>query len=1007
MISRVEGRQLADSGEPTVLQSMSGKLPGVQVTGSTGDPGAGSRIVLRGPTTITGSTQPLFVIDGVPVSNQSFGNGTAGVAQQSRINDVNPEDIASVEVLKGASAAALYGSRAANGVVLITTKKGRGLQSARPSVTIRSSLSVDQVNQTIPLQNSYGQGSFGWYNQGYNRPAGTSTSWGDRIADREGGADDEILDPGFYAVGPNGQRFGAIAPGDSGAVHGGKNSRETFDQNDIIFGTGLVSDNSVSISGGDEISTYLFSAGYLSQGGVVQANSNYKRATVRLNADRRFTEKLKIGVTANYVNTTSDRVQGGSNLSGIMLGGMRTPPDFNGEAFEVFFVDETGTESALPRQRAFRNPLGERDGSIYDNPLWTAANVLNNTTVNRFTGSSTGQYFASNWLTFTGRLGVDTYFDRRNAFYPVLASEAGGVGDVTEEEYTFYQVNADVFGEASHSFSPTFGVSGLLGFNLNHRKTDNIGISGGNFIAPVEQPVVDITQVASRVPVQDQFTVREAALYSEVAFDVADQLFTKFTGRAESSSTFGPDASSTFFFPSAQVAWDLSEYVDGFLTLAKLRAAVGQVGSAPEPYLIQTPVLAAAATDGGWGPSLNPANYGGGLRRTIARGNREIKPEITTEVEVGGDFRFLDDRASLSATYYNKKSTDVILDIDVPSSTGFLTRVGNVAEIRNRGVELSLDLELLRQGSFGWSANVNWAFNRNKVLDLEGAESFSLAGFTGTSSRVAKDAPYGAIWGGAWRRDTGRDEERDEPLSQDEIDEGFTIGDDNIVLDPDGFPTAAASPSVIGNPEPDWQMGITNQFRFKGFRLSALVDIKRGGDVWNGTRGALYVFGTHEDTAVETILTEDQLGIVNYAGDTVQDLIDQGAGYVQDLGDGTYRVRGEVVNYGGGDVLLDQFWWSDLGGGFGPVAEPFVEDASYVRLREVSLGYTWDSDWLRQRSGLTAIEFNFTARNLLTWTDYRGIDPNTNLTGASNGYGLDYFQNPLTRSYITTLRVVY
>ena len=330
--SNVEGARLGTTGETSVITALSAKAPGVNITRTGGDPGASARIVIRGPSTITGNIEPLFVVDGIPMSNSQFGNGGAGVQEQSRLSDLNPADIESVEVLKGGAAAALFGSRAANGVVLITTKSG-ARAGGRMNVQFTSQVSVDEVNREIPMQTIYGQGSNGIYQNYSATGAGQSASYGDIIADRAGNT--AAYYPGSTLVTRGtaaGQTIRQFTNGTAANPHGGNNSTATYDRFNAVFGTGTAFDNNLSISGSDAANAYFLSVGNLAQQGTIRSNSNYNRTSIRLNAERQFTSQFRVAATTSFARVTSDRVQQGSNTSGIMLGAVRSPADYNMEA---------------------------------------------------------------------------------------------------------------------------------------------------------------------------------------------------------------------------------------------------------------------------------------------------------------------------------------------------------------------------------------------------------------------------------------------------------------------------------------------------------------------------------------------------------------------------------------------------------------------------------------------------------------------------------------------------
>jgi len=1001
--SAVEGEQLVESGEISVLKALSAKAAGLNVTAFGGDPGAGARIVIRGPKTIQGDNQPLIVIDGVPVNNSTQGTGVAGVQQQSRLNDLNPADIASVEVLKGAAAAALYGSRAQNGVIVITTKRGNYL--GRMNVSYQSSVAFDEVNRTVPLQTAYGQGVLGQFRGTLLGAAvGRQLSWGDRIADRPGGEDERAGTAA--AVGKQtGRVYYDIPVGTPDNPHGGKRSKEVYDHSREIFKTGLTFENALSISGGDENGRYYLSIGNVYQDGVIKENSNYQRTSIRLSAERSLSERLTVGGSANYIRVNSDRIQQGSNISGLLLGALRSAPDFDNTDYLVDYYPQGLDGPFIPnRHRSYRNPLGASVNPAYDNPFFTINRNRDATLVNRIIGDVNASYDALDWLNLTARVGVDHYTDRRYTFFPIY-NASNPNGSLSEANLGYYSVNVDLIARAARQINPDIRLNVTAGANFNHRENDQLSGALNTFVNPIDLRSLENAETQNISAYTEQVVRRTFGTFGEVDLALYDQLFIKLTGRLDYASTFGPEAKSSFFYPSVQVAWQFSDLLgpNPVLSFGKLRASYAEVGREPDPYLAFTYFVNADFFDGYTGTTLNAAAYGGGFQRSARAASPAIKPERTREFEVGADLRFFNDRYSLSATYYFNRSTDLIFNVDVPPSTGFLSQTQNAAETENWGVELSLDANWINTRDFSWNTYVNWWKNENTVVSLAGVQEVSLAGFIGSTSSLVEGEPFGVLYGDRWRRESF------EPLTDAEKAEGYSVAPDGRILDPFGFPVAASTSGVIGDPNPDWSAGIGNRFRYKNLSLDILWDFRMGGDVWNGTKGALYYFGTHGDQDWTTTLTPEQASTIrNYLGLTAEEMVAFGYWPVTYRNeDGSYTVRGYIHDFGAGPVLIDEtYFWSGPGSGFTGPTEQFIEDGSYIRLREVTLSYNWRGETVR-RLGLSSIDFAVTGRNLLLITDYTGIDPETNLTGPSNGQGLDFFNNPNTRSYRFTVRFNY
>lgn len=984
--SHVEGEAIVRSGEVSILKGLSAKAPGVKITSSSGDPGSSARILIRGARTLAGN-QPLIVVDGVPISNASQGSGNGGVIQQSRLNDLNPEDVESVEILKGPTAAALWGTRAANGVVVITTRKGR--RSGGLSVSFKSSAIFDQLNRSVPLQRAFGQGTSG--NWSWNN----SRSWGDRIADR-------TCDPDVYSE----------TPGSTGRILE-KNACDVFDHESEVFRTGLALDNSLSISGGDAHSRFYVNMAHLNQEGIIETNSNYRRTSLRFNADRQFSRRFEASVNSAVVRVTSDRIQQGVNRTGLMLGMLRTPPDFNNEPFLIDYIDANGN-AIIDLHRSYRNGdasaryysalVGPSDGFVedpgFDNPFWTIRFNENNSTVNRAYGNTELEFnpYTSRrgWVSFLHRLGFDFYEDARYELNH-QGNSVEPAGTLDEDVRSRLSVNSDLIARGGFQAAPYVSLTGLLGWNLNQREgSDRFIDADGMIFRNVPRDVENFKQVATA---QNDFIVRTAAFYGQVEVAALDQLFMDFTGRWESASTFGSLAQSSFFYPSINVAWQFSEWRNVLpqMSFGKLRASYGVAGIQPPAYVTSTSFVTLSVRDFGFGSTIESRQYGGAFARSNQFGNPFLVPERVQELEFGTDLRFFGDRLGVGVTQYFTRSTDVILPVEVNPSSGYATRVSNTIGLENQGQELYLDVLAVRKQDFSWKASGAWSRNINEVTDLAGVESIELDGLS-VDSRAAEGQPFGVLWGGRWQRNS---------------DGSLYIYDGS---DPDrgstgvGFPVEAPTTGPIGDPNPAWELGIGNVLRYKGLTLNVLWDVSVGGKVWNGTRAVLYSYGTHADMGVETEVPIDQAdAILNYNGIPVSL-----TGTPVAADDGTitgYRIRGHLHDWDGEGpaptVALDErFYRSGPGNHFNGPAEQFVEDGGYIRLRELALAYSLRSRIIRN-IGASAVDFAFTARNLLLFTSYTGIDPETNLTGAGNGRGLDYFNNPNTRSLTFSIRFSY
>ncbi len=701
----VRADDITRSGETGLLNGMGGKAAGVRIARSNGDPGAGSTIQIRGANTITGSSDPLFIVDGIPVSNSNLtgnsGSIAGGTSEQSRINDLNPEDIESVQVLKGASAAALWGSRAANGVVVITTKKGKA--GDKVNISFSSTYSVDKINRKHPLQNKFGQGANG------NYAVNNSNSWGDKISNRSGEAD-VFNTAGRYFEAQDGTKYYRITQ---------KNSQETFlDENfDAVFQTGSYWDNSLSISGGGNKSNFYFSFGDLDQKGIVK-NADYRRTTLRLNSNTQFNDWISMASKATYAHTSSNRIQQSSNVNGLYLGLLRNAPDFDIRDYKGTYYDDNGTANPL-RQRSYRRYLGENINATYNNPLWTVYEQANPTIVDRFIVSSEVTISPLSWLDVILRGGVDSYTDRRERFYPV--GSAGAVpssGEYDAENFKETEINFDGILRASRSLTSDINLGVTLGWNINDRRYERDRVDAQQ--ALINTDLRSFGNYSLFFPDNTHRHRKSNRLYTVLAFDFYDQVFLNLNGTQEAASTIA----GTFFYPAADVAWQFTQ-LDAFknndvLSFGKLRLAYGQVGVEPPAYRDQTTYE--SFTYNAYDDGLDPLLYGGGFRYNDDKGNPNLKPEVKTEFEIGTDLRLFRNKLGIGFTYYSNEIKDLLFEVGLSPSCGFNSLFANAGTMTNKGIELDLNYTVFDDRDLKIDVYANFNNNKNEVTDLQGTD---------------------------------------------------------------------------------------------------------------------------------------------------------------------------------------------------------------------------------------------------------------------------------------------
>lgn len=951
-VTTVSSQAVVNSGETLLMNGLAGKASNLRVSRSNGEPGAGTTIQIRGANTITGSSSPLIILDGVPIDNSTdYGGGDFNsnrrIAQSSRLNDLNPNDIESIQVLKGASAASLWGSRAANGVIVITTKKG---QAGNLTISLNSSVSFDQVLTRHPLQSTFGQGDAGQFS------ATSINSWGDKISDRSGEGD-LVTDQADRFVSEDGTTFYPILE---------KRSTDTFHDRNFndVFRTGFFSNNSLQISGGNDRSQFFFSLGRLDHDGIIE-NSYFDKTNLTFNTSTQLSKWLTIKAKANYINSDANKINQSSNVAGLYLGLLRTPPDFYNRYYKGTYVDANGLASTN-RHRAYRNPLGAGTSPAYNNPLWTVNEQRVLSRVNRLITSTEINISPSDWFIFTLRGGVDHFDDVREYFFPIGTANADySTGRFDADNIVSTQVNFDAIGRANFKVTDGLRMTVVAGWNYNDNNRNFNSTSLTAFQADVDIATSQLNTSNENT----SFTTRRRyqrsnRAYSVVTFDIADQVYVSASNTLEASSTL----SGRFYYPAVDVAWQFTDVLKtNFLSFGKLRAAWGQVGVDAAAHRAQT------LAEGGFSYStfsdpLDVSLFGGGFRVDDDKGNENLRPEVKTEFEVGVDIRMFRDRLSLSASYYQNEIQDLLYEINTAPSSGFLSEYTNIGTMENKGLEADLKYNIVRKDDWDLEVYGNFSQNRNRVTNLFGASSISLTGGA-ISSRAVEGQALGVLWGTRAQRDD----------------------DGNLILDENGFPQLNSEQGVIGDPNPDWRLGGGLRARYKGLSLNVLFDHSQGGDFAERTRFVLYRFGTHEDVGKEVTLEQNVRnldGDIFYIGETV---------------------RGNLADFGAGPVLLDEAWYSTIGGGFlsSVINEFSIGDATWTRLREASLSYTINGDSFKARTKLQSLSLGVTGRNLFLWTTLSGVDPEVNQYGVGNGFGIDYFTNPTTRSLLFNLNITY
>jgi len=941
-VSEVKGEAIAEKSEPDIIRALSGKVAGVNITGSGGASGSSTNIVIRGNNSATGNNQPLFVVDGVPFDNSISNTANpadAASTYSNRALDLDPNDVASISVLKGGAAAALYGTRAANGVIIVTTHSGKSSKK-KLEVTVSSTVAFESIARLPDYQNEYGQGNFS--NGQYTFGSGATESWGPAF-------DDPNLDGNGSLFSEGGRIVYTNHLGDNVPYQAFPDNVKEFYQ------TGVHLENSVRVTGGSEISRFALTASTVDNEGFIP-NTGIKRKSIKLRGSTILENRLEVDATVSYVNTHQDGILSGghSSLSSINRQTLFTPRSYDLSGFD--FIDPvTG---------------GQLYHNFWDSPNWLVQEGPYDSDVDRIYGNVGLTLPILDWLSISYKIGGNTYNDRRNQIIPV-GSFNERQGRITNHSIYFAEVNSDFFVTASQDLSDDLNLRFIVGQNFNQRELDENNIKG---VGIITRGIRRLSNAQSLVTDLSRQTKRRImGVFGDVTLSYKGYLYLNATGRNDWSSTL-PDGDRGFFYPSVSTSFIFTEALDisnQFLSFGKLRIAYAKIGNDAEPYLLTAvnQVNPTSSTNTPFNNNDLPFNGISGATIGNNQGNQDLKPEFTNEFEIGTELRMLNDKIGIDFAYYTKNTSNQIFSVAVPSATGFLTKTLNAGEISNKGFEIGLDATPINLPN-GLSWNIFAAFSRNisKVEKLTGGVDQINPGLRqGDYGNVLKvGEPYGAIEGTMVQRD-----------SEGNLLLGLTTG----------LPFKTATQGIVGDPNPDFLLGVTNTVSFKGFTLGFLVDLKKGGDILALSTGYLRGFGIAKETAGNRNRTYIIPGFIADPADQTQALLDE---------NGNKTVNNIPVS--------PQNFWSAAASGintnqyrFAP--EALIYDATVYRLREVSLTYKLP-DKLLSNLPFGSASVTFVGRNL--WflaPNLPHIDPEVSTYGAGNAQGIDQYAPPTVKNY--------
>lgn len=917
-VTEVQGAELAQAREVNLGDALQGRVAGVNVSNIGSGVAGSSRVVIRGNVSLSGNNEPLYVIDGVPIDNSQLGSAGmwGGSDWGDGLTSINPDDIENISVLKGASASALYGSRASNGVVLITTKSGEGARQQGIGVEFNSNLTAESFINTYDFQNQYGHGSQGV------KPATAN----------------------------QGAEFGAVAWGarlDGSNVYQFDGEQRPYvaheDNFKNFYRTGFTNTNTLALTGGTANQTFRLSLSDLRNESIVP-NSGMNRQTVMLSSNGRWADRLTVDTKLQY---TREDVQNRARLSDAPGNANYTltvlPPsidvrDLKG-ATDKFGATADGTE------------LLYSNNIFSQNPYWATYQFANDNIRDRFMGSGTLRYDLQEWLYVRGRVGMDWYTNRRTSLEP-YGTGYRTLGAMDEIEQRVREINLEYIVGFDQTIGD-FGVSGLFGGNWMRNSFEQLSGRAENFNIPF---LHTLSNGSTQTVGYDISEFGINSLFGSAEFSWKDLIYLNATARNDWFSTL-PAESNEILYPSIGGSFIFSDAFElpDVVTFGRVRASWGQVGGGTDPYQLALNYTLV-------GQGHNGAALGRIAQDNVP--NNALVPLSLTEYEVGFDVRFFDNRVGIDYAYYNKKTTDDILNATISQASGYSGATVNVGEVSNTGHEFLVNVVPIQKLNFNWNLTFNFSYNDNnveqlyqdaKILSVQEARSRNAysqhrIGFTDEDGDYFKGG-YSMIVGTAHMKINGQK-----------------------VYDANGLPVDDPKLRVLGSGIHPYSGGVHNNFAYKNFNFGFLVDFKFGGDLYTGTNATTYSSGMHKATL------EGRENGLTISGVDI---------------DGNPQTWQIAANDPEGEGLTTvQDYYSRLSG----IAEYFVEDASFIKLRSLTLGYQLPPR-ITENLPFSEASVSVVGRNLwLIYSNVDNVDPESTYN-TSNGQGLEYFGVPQTRSF--------
>lgn len=900
-VTEVTSDEITESGNSNPISALAGKVAGINIVQTSAGPSGSSRVIVRGLTEIIGDNQPLYVIDGVPVQNGTLGQaGTyGGYDMGDGLADVNPEDIATISVLKGASASALYGSRAQNGVVMITTKSGGEKKGI--GIEVSSSLTFDQIYTHFDTyQTQYGIGANDSLPVNSER-ALINNVWGQR------------LDEGIsitYVDGierPYVERDNAVKD---------------------FFETGVTNTNNIAFTGGDENTSMRLSISNTSNDDVVP-QSGLDRYNVNLRTESKFGKRLRVDAKISYTKEdVYNRPALGDAFNNVGKTISTWGPDIHPSMLENYYQTESGEYVVWT------------NSSYSPNPYWIIHKTENQSEKNRYIGMLSFDLEIIENLTLNVKGGIDRYDMKFTDFYDINTPNIT-TGRLTERIHNVQETNLSALLSYNNKIGDEFTYSLSLGGNIMNYNYENITNSGTDAYVAGEMSLTNFAEVITS-PYAEQKEIQSVYGFGSLSF--RDYLYLDVTARQDWSSALYSFVNNTsadvgYFYPSASLSFLLNEAITlpDLFSFAKARLSWAQIGSDTDPYRTS------------YTYSYSPRTLDGNGFATIhgdIAPNPYIKPQKTTSVEAGIDVRVLSNRLGLDVAYYSDVTEDMILQIPTDPTSGYSQRIANTGEIKNHGIELLLNSVPIHTKDFRWNLSINFAKNWNEVVELnDDYEEIDIADarWGGVFIRAIEGEEYGQIWGSGYKLDENGE---------------------RIISSTTHLPQTENK--KLGSILPDWTGGLRSNMNYKGVSLGLVFDVRWGGEIYSMTNSQMAGAGT-SDITLEGRETSEYIA----------EGIDEDSGLPNDV------------------AVSPSTYWNHISTN---VAEEFVYDASFIKLRELSLGYRIPAKYL-DKIKVHGLTVSLIARNFWTlYKDVPNIDPESTYNNG-NGQGLEYGSIPTRKHF--------